>query len=85
MPARASHIPTHRERSILQILHERGGELHKRQFQPAAVTINRMIAKGWIEVPAASTFRITAAGLAAMKAKIPTSGSRWRPGAIAIT
>ena len=46
MPARASHIPTHRERSILQVLHERGGELHKRQFQPAAVTINRMIAKG---------------------------------------
>lgn len=76
MPARASHIPTYRERSILQILHERGGELHTRQFQPAAVTINRMIAKGWIEIPAAFTFRITVAGLAAMKAKIPTSAAR---------
>ena len=27
MPARASHIPAHRKRSILQILHERGGIL----------------------------------------------------------
>ena len=70
MPARASHIPAYRERSILQMLQERGGELHKRQLQPAAVTINKMMAKGWIEVTEPSTYRITAAGIAAMKAKI---------------
>ena len=73
MPPRASHIPTHQERSILQMLHERGGELHKRQLQPAAATITKVAAKGWIEVTERATYRITAAGLAVMKAKIPTS------------
>lgn len=73
MPLRASHIPTHQERTILQMLHERGGELHKRRLQPAAVTINKMIAKGWIEVTEPSTYRISSAGIAAMKSKIPTS------------
>jgi hypothetical protein len=73
MPLRASHIPTHQERTILQMLHERGGELHKRRLQPATATINKMIAKGWIEITEPSTYRISPAGIAAMKSKIPTS------------
>jgi hypothetical protein len=57
------------------MLRERGGELHQKQLQPATVTNNKMIAKGWIEITEPSTYRITAAGVAAMKAKIPTSAS----------
>jgi hypothetical protein len=69
MPARASHIPSHPERIILQALHERG-ELKRTQLQYAGVTINKVIAKGWIEAATPGTYRITAAGIAAMTAKI---------------
>lgn len=69
MPARASHIPTHRERSILQMLLTRG-ELQRRQLETAAVTIAKMVEKGWIEIVNPSNYRITAAGTAAVKAKI---------------
>jgi hypothetical protein len=46
------------------------GELQRKQLQAAAVTIKKMIEKGWIEIIEPRTYRITAAGIAAMKAKI---------------
>lgn len=72
MPARASHIPAYRERSILQMLHDRG-ELQTTQLQDTGVTINKLIAKGWIEARSPRAFRITAEGTTALKFKIPSS------------
>ena len=69
MPARASHLPTHRERIILQMLLERG-QLERKHIQPAPETIDKMKAKGWIEVIEPAAYRITPAGIAAMKTKI---------------
>jgi hypothetical protein len=46
------------------------GELQKRQLEPAGVTIIKMVEKGWIEVVKPGTYRITAPGIAAVKAKI---------------
>lgn len=69
MPARDSHLPTHRERIILQMLLDRGG-LQRKHIQPAPETIRKLKAKGWIEITEPATYRITAAGIAAMKAKI---------------
>jgi hypothetical protein len=70
MPARSSHIPAYRERSILQMLRDRG-ELQTTQLQDTGVTINKMIAKGWIEAIKPGTYCITATGMIAMKVKIP--------------
>jgi hypothetical protein len=69
MPARASHLPTHRERIILQMLLDRG-EVQRKHLPPAAETVSKLKAKGWIEITEPATYRITAAGIAAMKAKI---------------
>jgi hypothetical protein len=73
MPQRPKHIPTHLERTALQWLSSRewSTELHLRPTGPK--TIAAMIEKGWIErLPsAASSVRITEAGLAALKVKIP--------------
>jgi hypothetical protein len=51
----------------------RQGELTKRQLEHVAGkrTLAKLLAKGWIEITAPDTFRSTAAGVAAMKTKIP--------------
>jgi hypothetical protein len=53
----------------LQILVDRG-ELQRKHLPPAAETIRKLKAKGWIEITESATYRVTAAGIAAMKAKI---------------
>jgi hypothetical protein len=46
------------------------GELTEKHIHPGAVTIQKMMAKGWVEAAGPATYRITPAGIAAMKAKI---------------
>jgi hypothetical protein len=75
MPARASHIPHHLGRTTLQKMNATHG-LSSAQLHPAGQhTIARLIAKGWIEKQMDAggvRYRITPAGAAALKAKIPT-------------
>jgi hypothetical protein len=82
MPARASHIPHNLERTTLQKMNATEGLL-VRQLHPAGQgTLNRMLAKGWIEkqmdAKAGARYRITPAGEAALKAKIPDPPRRRR-------
>jgi hypothetical protein len=53
----------------LQLLLDRG-ELQRKHLPPAAETVSKLKAKGWIEATEPGTYRITAVGIAAMKAKI---------------
>jgi hypothetical protein len=66
----ANHIPTDRERGVLQSLIE-GQWLLAAELHPAVPsTIFVMIGKGWIErkqYAAVSKYRITASGRAALK------------------
>jgi hypothetical protein len=75
MPPRPSHLPHNLERTALQKLSATYG-LPLAKLHPAGKkTIANMMAKGWIEKQvddAGTTFRITPAGEAALKAKIPT-------------
>jgi hypothetical protein len=72
MPRRASHLPTHIERTALQKLRERG-ELTELQLEPTRiVTIAKMMIKGWVENGcASSTYRITRNGEEALRTPIP--------------
>jgi hypothetical protein len=69
MPPRASHLPNVFERTVLQKLTT--GE------KPAAdlirgVTAKKLLAKGWIEHGnSPQVYRITPAGEAALRAKLP--------------
>jgi hypothetical protein len=79
MPTRPSHLPDTRERSALQKMHaDRGlplAALHPSSKQ----AIGKMIIKGWVAVDDKSpsmTFRITPAGVAALRAKIPEPASK---------
>jgi hypothetical protein len=71
----ANHIPTDRERGVLQSLIE-GQWLLAAELHPAVPsTIFVMIGKGWIErkqYAAVSKYRITASGRAALKQVIPS-------------
>jgi hypothetical protein len=79
MPTRPSHIPHNLERTALQKMNAAEGLL-ARQLHPAGqVTLNGMIAKGWIEKQTdanGARYRITPAGETALKAKIPDGRSR---------
>ena len=75
MPPRPSHLPHNLERTALQKMSATQG-LPLAQLHPAGKqTIARMVAKGWIEreidASAGAKYRITRAGEAALKAKIP--------------
>ena len=73
MPARPSHLPHNLERTALQKLSGRDGLPVAKLHPTGKKTIAGMIAKGWIQkqVNGGETFRITPAGEAALKAKIP--------------
>jgi hypothetical protein len=74
MPARPGHIPHSTERSALQKLMN-GQSLSLVKLHPAGKnTLAAMLAKGWIASEANAhglQYRITPAGKAAFKAKIP--------------
>jgi hypothetical protein len=75
MPKRPSHIPTHVERSALQLLISPEWDFERNLRPAGSTTIAGMIEKGWIEhltSSAARKFRITQEGQAALKAPIPT-------------
>lgn len=71
MPSRLSHIPTARERQAMQFI--RSGGVHDISDHSGNVTIKRLLEKGWIEPVELghNQYRVTAAGDAAAKAKIP--------------
>ena len=46
------------------------GELQRNHLQPAPETVRKLKAKGWIEVIEPAAYRITPAGIAAIKTKI---------------
>jgi hypothetical protein len=77
MPARDSHIPTYRERAILQPLVGRDW-LPAGKLSSAATpsTISRMCKKGWLErkrdATLGWTYRVTETGEAALKLLIPS-------------
>jgi hypothetical protein len=79
MPARASHLPTHVERIILQKL--RGSELSLRELEPTSrSTILKLTKKGWIERGRSiGTYRITALGEKAVRAMLPLDGRQANP------
>ena len=70
MPLRAGHLPNHVERSCLQKLRAHA-ELRADRLPAGKQALARLIEKGWIE-SSGFAYRITPAGEAAMKAKIPT-------------
>ena len=75
MPSRPRHLPHNLERSALQKMSATQG-LPLAKLHPAGKqTIAGMIAKGWIEkqidAGPGARYRITPAGEAALKAKIP--------------
>ena len=77
MPARVSHLPHHRERVALQMLHIRG-ELNSAEHYPTgATTLTKMMDKGWV-VRTQSGYRITEAGSVALKAKVPADYDKKR-------
>ena len=67
MPSRASHLPSHFERTMMQKMRA-SGELPIREAR--SPTTSKLLAKGWIE-RTSSGFRVTAAGEQALKAKMP--------------
>jgi hypothetical protein len=80
MPPRPSHLPHNIERTTLQKMSATYG-LPLSKLHPAGEkTIAGMVAKGWVEklvdANAGSRFRITPAGKAALKAKIPIDDFR---------
>jgi hypothetical protein len=71
MPSRDPKIPTHRERSALQLM-KHGNWIAQKGVYPAGEhTIATLVRKGWIERSGSKEFRITQAGKAALAAKIP--------------
>ena len=72
MPPRASHLPSHLERSALQKLLG-GRELSALKLHPTGrQTIKKMIAKGWIEVGSSEqVYRIMQAGEDALRIPLP--------------
>jgi DNA-binding PadR family transcriptional regulator len=74
MPVRASHIPHNLERTVSQKMNATAWLLAKQLYPAGQVTLNGMMAKGWIEKQTDANrarYRITPAGEAALKAKIP--------------
>jgi predicted transcriptional regulator of viral defense system len=71
LPSRAGHIPTHQERTALNVIRN-GGDFNV-ENRPSKTTIRRIIEKGWLERISLgqNQYRITTAGEAALKAKIP--------------
>jgi DNA-binding PadR family transcriptional regulator len=73
MAVRAEHVPTHRERVVLQKL-SAGAEMPSTKLDPTAAgrTLSKLLAKGWIERGASRRhYRITQLGEAALRAPIP--------------
>ncbi len=75
MPAPARHIPHNLERTTLQKMNATEGLLVRQLYPVGQGTLDRMIATGWIEkqmdAKAGARYRITPAGEAALKVKIP--------------
>ena len=75
MPVRASHIPHNLERTTLQKMNVTEGLILRQLYPAGQVTLDKMIAKGWIEkqtdASEGARYRITPAGQAELKAKIP--------------
>jgi hypothetical protein len=72
MPARPDHLPSHRERNAMQKMSIHGALPLVKLYPTGKVTLERMLAKGWIAVGGSpQTYRITPAGEAALKAQIP--------------
>lgn len=79
MPPRPGHLPHNIERTALQKLRV-AQVLPLAQLYPAGErTIAGMVAKGWLEkledANTGASFRITPAGEAALRAKIPVDSS----------
>ena len=75
MPSRPSHLPHNLERTALQKMSATHGLLAAQLHPAGERTIAAMVAKGWIEkrtdADGGVRYRITPAGEAALKAKIP--------------
>ena len=75
MPPRAKDIPHNIERTALQKMTAERWLPTEDLYPASTVTIEGMLSKGWIDIQMAENgearYRITAAGEAALKAKIP--------------
>jgi hypothetical protein len=82
MPPRPSHLPHNVERTALQKMSATRGLPLEKLYPASKRTVAGMIAKGWIErqidASAGATFRITPAGEAALRAKIPASAREMK-------
>jgi hypothetical protein len=79
MPPRDPEIPNHRERSALQLINSGNWVIRNDLYPAGNATIASLVRKGWIEkqmVSGGARYRITPAGEAALKAKIPDRPSR---------
>jgi hypothetical protein len=79
MPTRPSHIPHNLERTALQKMNATAWLLAKQLYPASQVTLDGMMAKGWIDKKMGANgarYRITPAGEAALKAKIPDGRAR---------
>ena len=60
MAPRASHLPNHRERSAAQNMRVHGALPLMKLYPTGKVTLERMLAKGWIQVGGSpETYRLT--------------------------
>lgn len=70
MPVRAGHIPHNIERSALQKLIAAGPLPSSKLYPAGEQTLSKMVQKGLVKLDG-SSYAITLAGEAALKAKIP--------------
>jgi hypothetical protein len=71
MPKGPGHLPTHRERTVLNKLRS-GAVRPATDFYPiGAATLGALIEKGWVELRSKDTYAITAQGEKALTAKLP--------------
>jgi hypothetical protein len=79
MALRDPEIPNHRERSALQLVNSRNWVIRNDLYPAGKATIANLVRKCWIEkqmVNGGARYRITPAGEAALKVKIPDRPSR---------
>src|ERR1017187_9943282 len=80
MPVRPGHVRHNHERTALQKMNATEGLLARQLYPAGQVTLDGLMVKGWIEkqldASRGARYRITLAGEAALKAKIPDGRSR---------
>jgi hypothetical protein len=71
MPPRSPELPSVFERDVLQLLVSGIWKTRAQLKSPSSATLNKLVAKGWVEFDEMRGFRITDAGRNALRRKLP--------------